>query len=168
MRKIIKKRFSGLGTRVITFDISDDYGRIIPLFRFDNDTPDNTTLQEKLDFINQVLAQHNQEPLTDKEISWNSTYGGLLGFDHITESFNVDGDNISTDNITPADRKFTTTLLNKLHSIEEKSECGSVKFLDFLSDKMIQFANWQIKLSAKVRNFTTKINAPCHISFKVK
>jgi len=71
-----------------------------------------------------------------------------------------------TDSVPEVSIKETTELWKKLNSIEEKSQCGTVKSLDYIANKMTSFANWQIKVANKVRNLTISVKAPCTIKFK--
>jgi hypothetical protein len=72
--------------------------------------------------------------------------------------------------ITPDDyaqeKQVMLGFATKLHSIEEKSNCGSIKTLDFIADFLEKCARGLTALAFKVRHLTVKISAPCAISFK--
>jgi len=72
--------------------------------------------------------------------------------------------------ITPDDyaqeKQVMLGFATKLHSIEEKSNCGSIKALDYIADFLEKCARGLTTLAFKVRHLTVKISAPCAISFK--
>jgi len=45
-------------------------------------------------------------------------------------------------------------LLNKFHEIEEKNKCVRVQFLDWLSDKLLDWSN-------SIHEMSVKIDSPC-------
>jgi hypothetical protein len=72
--------------------------------------------------------------------------------------------------ITPDDyareKQVMLGFATKLHSIEEKSNCGSIKALDYIADFLEKCSRGLTTLAFKVRHLTVKISAPCAISFK--
>lgn len=72
--------------------------------------------------------------------------------------------------ITPDDyaqeKQVMLGFATKLHSIEEKSNCGSIKALDYIADFLEKCARVFHNLAIYVRGKTVKISAPCAISFK--
>lgn len=56
----------------------------------------------------------------------------------------------------------------KLNSIEEKSSCSGVMFLDKVADFLELLSVNLHNLSLRVRNQTVKMSAPCSITFKKK
>jgi len=67
-----------------------------------------------------------------------------------------------------AQRKAMLAITSKLNSIEEKSSCGGVMFLDKVADFLERRSKNLHNLSLKVRNRTAKMSAPCSITFKKK
>ena len=61
--------------------------------------------------------------------------------------------------------KEMKTLCTKLNLIDEKSKCGSVRFLDLVANLIENGGSW---IATKIRSFNMKISAPCSISFTKK
>lgn len=59
-------------------------------------------------------------------------------------------------------------LSTRLDSIEEKSSCGGVLFLDKVADFLESCSKNLHQLSLSVRNRTSRISAPCAIKFRKK
>jgi hypothetical protein len=122
-----------------------------------------------------MLDTKGFEPMSQKEQAWAMTHMFELPWWHrdATEDkklpdaiiHHVVPDAIIHHDV-PEKIKVDLMLMQKLRKIEAKSDCGSVKLLDRIADTIVKFAKWQIKQSDKVRNLTTKIDAPCSISFR--
>jgi len=65
-------------------------------------------------------------------------------------------------------RKAMLAITSKLNAIEEKSSCGGVMFLDKVADFLERRSVNLHNLSLKVRNRTSRMSAPCSITFKKK
>jgi hypothetical protein len=66
----------------------------------------------------------------------------------------------SSDTHTPSGKEMLS-VLEKLHKIEEKNKCLRVKFLDWLSDKLLFW-------SKKVKDLSDSIDSPCIIKIGEK
>jgi len=99
-------------------------------------------------------------------VTGNTTNSDSAGKDKITEYNKVQAELNEKDRvIQEAQSKQSRELFAKLNQIEEKSHCGSVRFLDRLAD-FFEFGGE--KVADKLRGYTTKINAPCAIPFAKK
>jgi len=68
--------------------------------------------------------------------------------------------------ITEENFKATQALHKKLKAIDDKNDCRTVKFLDRVANAMDWIAKKFSNGAIRVRRYTTKVNAPCGVSFK--
>ena len=74
----------------------------------------------------------------------------------------------SNSTVMTEQKKAMLAITSKLNAIEEKSSCGGVVFLDKVANFLDRCSVSLHRLAEKVRNRTTKMQAPCSIKFKGK
>lgn len=99
-------------------------------------------------------------------VTENTTNGDSAGKDKITEYIKVQSELRELDaQIWQKKQEEFKNLRVKLGKIEEKNNCGSVRFLDRLAN-FFEFGGKNV--ADKIRNFTFKISAPCSLPFTKK
>lgn len=99
-------------------------------------------------------------------VTGNTTNRDAAGKDKLLEYHKVKIELVERDNIVRlACSEEIKSLTARLGQIEEKSHCGSVRFLDRLAN-FFEFGGK--KVAEKLRGYTTKINAPCAIKISKK